>query len=259
MNPNEILKMLQEQDYAVFGTGYVAGMLLKALEKQKALEHLRFFCRSEAKAGESFHTYPVLPLQEAESRGLPILLAVHDGNLASLPQSVRMIRVYPFLKDWLFGAPLRQELLRTAQIRQRQPEDQYWIAVRYAGIAGIKENDPAKKELYVRTMALHSSRETAEKRLLALEKLLQEAEVHGLDPRRPLVLDEDLRVIDGLHRLAVAAWCTIPEVQTVIYPRSGIYEELFDERNRLPEHFLRAQGISEQEIAYLMECKKRCG
>ena len=258
MNAKEMKELLLQNEFCIFGTGYTARMLVRALEKQE-LHGLRAFCRSEVQPGEMYHGLPVISVQEAVKSGRLILLGVHDGNLPDIPYADTMIRVYPYLKDWLFGEPLMRQTVKTAEIRQKQPHDQYWIAVRYAGIAGIAEQNDSLRDLYVRAMSMHASKETAHRRLEKLQEMFKDMEQNGLDPAYPVALDENLRVIDGLHRLAAAAWLDIPEIQAEIYPISDIYEELFTEKNRLPEAFLRRNGFLVTEIAYLKECKKRCG
>ncbi|MBR3151072.1 MAG: hypothetical protein IKG70_06730 [Lachnospiraceae bacterium] len=260
MNQQEMKELLKQHGYYVFGTGYVARMLYRALEKQGLLNNLQAFCRSRTMPGETFLGVPVISAEEAVQSGKPVLLGIHDGGSSTVPHADRMIRVYPYLKGWLFGEPpKRQQTINTEEIRQKQPEDQYWIAARYAGIEGIAENDPKKKEIYLRTMSMHCSKETAQRRLESLKLLMSEAEKNGLDPDRPIALDADLRIIDGLHRLAVAAWLNIEEIQADIYPVSDVFTELFGENNRLSEATLRKNGFSDAEIAYLRECKRKCG
>ena len=260
MNSEEIKELLKQQEYSIFGTGYVSRMLLRALKKQKLSDNLQTFCRSEVTPGETFQGYPVISAEKALQSGNPILLGIHDGGKGSVAGADKMIRVYPYLKDWLFGDPLqRQVILKTDEIRQRQPQDQYWIAARYAGIEGIAENDPEKKEIYLRAMSMHCSRETAEQRLRSLDALMKEAEKNGLDPERPVALDTDFRVIDGLHRLAVAAWLNNDEIHADIYPSDDVYLDLFGEKNRLSEAALRRNGFKETEIEYLRECRRKCG
>lgn len=260
MNQQEMKELLKQHGYYVFGTGYVARMLYRALQKQGLLNNLQAFCRSKTTSGETFLDVPVISAEEALRSGKPVLLGIHDGSSSTVPHADRMIRVYPYLKDWLFGEPLkREQTINIEEIRRKQPEDQYWIAARYAGIEGIAENDPKKKEIYLRAMSMHCSRETAQRRLELLKTLMSEAEKNGLDPGRPVILDAELRIIDGLHRLAVAAWLNIEKIQADIYPVSDVFTELFGENNRLSEVVLRKNGFTEPEIAYLKECKRKCG
>ena len=260
MNSQEIKELLEQHPYYIFGTGYVAGMLHRALKKQGLLNNLLAFCRSEVSLGETFMGVRVVPAEIALKSEKVILLGIHDGGLPSVPHADQMLHVYPCLKDWLFGSPLqRHVVLKTEQIRKKQMKDQYWIAVRYAGIEGITENNVQKKEIYLKSISMHSSRETAEGRLKSLGKLLEDAKRNGLDPNRPIALDEQYRIIDGLHRIAVAAWLNISEVTVDVYPESDVFDELFGPKNRLGETFLRENNFSEWEIGYLKECKKKCG
>ena len=88
-----------------------------------------------------------------------------------------------------------------------------------------------------------------------MEMLAESIAEKGFREDRPVLTDERGRIIDGLHRIACAAYLHIRRIPAIVYPESPLYERLLGERNRLPENMLSEAGLSTAEILYLKDAR----
>ena len=264
MEAEEFLRLAQDRSLTVFGTGYVAETFWYALDRHGLTGSVRCFLVSDGvRAPEIFHDRPVLPLSAAPTDGTLVCLAVHGALAETLLPVLRAaapdaVWVYPFLTELVFGGALRREEIPTGAILTRQGKG-YWLAVRYAALRDYLAAAPdyaRTRDLYCRCMALHCGEATAQRRSDAMEALADSMARDGFDAAQPLRLTEERRVIDGLHRAACAALLGIGRVPAVIYAASDAFDALFTDRNQLPERFLRDNGFTESERAFLRKARR---
>ena len=258
----DIYKLLHERNLIIFGTGFIAGQFYYALEEKDLTDRIKCFTVTECRENTVFRGKPVIAFRDVDVAEDDIVLAaVHPSSFDTLPkkEGVQMISVSSFLCDMLYGPALREELIPTKRIRRNQNEDEYWIAVRYAAIRSWFLQESMGRHIYLKAMQLHCSRETAERRLQYFIRLMKDVMTNGYDQSKPVFLTEDDEVIDGLHRLAIAAYTGLQSVNCRVYPNSEKYYELLDERNRVSELYLRESGFTEEEMDYLKACKRICG
>ena len=262
MTYTDIYRLLNERNLIIFGTGFVAGQLYYALEEKNLADRIKCFTVTECRENTVFRGKPVIVYRNVDvAEDDVVLAAVHPSAFDTLPQKdgVQMISVNSFLCDMLYGPALREEMIPTNRIRWHQNEDEYWIAVRYAAIRSYFLQESMGRHVYLKAMQLHCSRETAERRLQYFIRLMKTVTTKGYDQTKPIFLTEDDEVIDGLHRLAIAAYTGLRAVNCRVYPNSEKYYELLDERNRVSELFLRESGFTDEEIDYLKACTRICG
>ncbi|MBQ3400808.1 MAG: glycosyltransferase [Lachnospiraceae bacterium] len=247
----------------IFGAGFVARMFLRALELHGLDGRIDHFEVSAAAPGQTFGGYEVRSFRpaeenvsaETESAEKPVLLclAVHSSALpeleaAGVTSDPRAVFIYPFLYDLLYGPPLRTRVrIPLRDILAAVPADCFWIEAREAGLTG---SEPGER-IYRKALGAHCSPGTVEKRLAAARDLLRQIRENGFDPDRPVLLDEDLRIIDGLHRIAAARMTGEEALICDVYARSPLCDELLTDRNRLPETVLRSAGLTDGEVGYL--------
>ena len=255
------------ENIIVFGTGFVSRVFMKALESAGISGRVSLFLESELSGRESFMGRPVIPVGSFYKDGGihsdgKIFIAVHE---VSLPEAEKALKdnglsgewVYPFLHELLFGPPLFERTeVKTEHIIAQQPRDEYWLAVRFSGLLAHCGEDEGGRKIYKKAMALSSSERTAEKRFARFGELINDIRINGFDPERPVVLDEDLRIIDGLHRIAVAAYLGTGTMQCRIFERSPIYEKVIDEKMRVSENILNSGVFTEWEIGKIKEYRK---
>ncbi len=262
------LSRLAGKKLAVFGTGFVAEMFWYALERHGLTEQVLCFAESEpGKPPRRFHGLPILG---AEALGqLPevlICLAVHaalagelEGRLSALAPG-RVVWIYPGLYELLYGVPVRRGVrIPRLELLRSQDADCHWISVRYLAARDYLRRSAEyaeSREIYLRAMSAHCSPATAAQRLRGLEALADAAAERGLDECGPLLIDTRYRIIDGLHRLAVACVLEIPALSCDVAAASDIYDVLLGDKNRLPERVLPSLALTPAQRERLRRAKE---
>ena len=271
MKTEELLQQLGNKDIAIFGTGFVAEMFYTALERKGLASRMRFAVVTSAPEKIRFHGKPVLSIKEAKfSEDMLLCVAVHESAMHGLKGilqevSITCVWIYPNLFDLLYGQPLQSaQSLLLRKLLSRQNRDEYWLAVRYAAIRDyLKKADayPITSEMYRSALSLHCGYETAVLRNRQMEILAKSMAEEGFRQDSPVSVDKAGRIIDGLHRIACAAYLQIESVPVVIYPASPVYDRLLTDRNRLPEHVLKAAGFSDEAMTLLRQAQNEllCG
>ena len=94
-----------------------------------------------------------------------------------------------------------------------------------------------------------------------MEILAKSMAEEGFRQDSPVSVDKAGRIIDGLHRIACAAYLQIESVPVVVYPASPVYDRLLTDRNRLPEYVLKMAGFSDEAMTLLRQAQNEllCG
>ena len=255
MNSNELIERIRTERTAVFGTGYVAGMLWKGLEIHHVETCPDFFLVSK-RTGETFLGRPVRLLSETAADERLILIAVHEANYREADRILaeagwkKRVWIYPYLHELLFGPVLVRKHVSMKDLLRAQDREKYWLAVRMCGIEGYKD-------IYCKLMAEHASRRTAELRYETLQALKQNMTQRGFDENCPILIDEQYRIIDGLHRVALCRYLGAETIPAEIVRSAEGYEQLFGEENQLPMHILKSAGLTERELKTIEQVQQR--
>ena len=268
MQTEKFLQRIQNKQISIFGTGYVAGVFRRALQENDLAEHIRCFVISDSVTGSrgksggqtNFCGKPVMTLAEyrADTAGTAendevLCLAVHESNLPEVrirltEHGLAGIWIYPFLFDLLYGKPVCESAeVPVDEILKRQPPGQYWLAVRYGVAMACCEGAGVGGEVYKKAMSLFCTPATAQRRLDHFMRLVRDIRKNGFDPAKPVLLDENGRIIDGLHRIALAAYLGKEALSCRIYAASSLYREILDERNFLTGETLQGPEFSEED------------
>ena len=259
-------EVLQEPFY-VFGTGYVAGVFMEALKLHGIEGRVKAFLVSDKGGRDTFMGRPVLAVRGLSGKApdVPVCAAVHEAVLPEILKETQAagldtVWIYPELSQLLYGRPLHDRvMLPLDDILSRQSRQDYWIALRLLAARDLTSGaqESAGCSLYVRALSLFSSQASAEKRLEHFKELIASVREDGWDPAKPVLLDEDYRVIDGLHRIALAKLLGQENISCRIYRRSPVYDRVITERTRLHASVLEQAGLSQQEREQLQE-SMRC-
>lgn len=255
----EFISLIRNNKFSVFGTGFVFEMFYQGLIAHGLENQIDHFYVSREISSETFHGIPVSSLSSYDHTS-PLLIAVHPANLTGFQElEERSVNIYPFLMEFLYGSPVsRMCLIQVSDILAKQPEDEHWIAARYAGIDGIMKDDAYLMELYIRCISLHSSEATARNRLISLRSLCESIHMHGFDNSgSPVSIDESYRIIDGLHRIAAAAYFRGNSLYCDIYKKGELFDKILTDRNKLPRETLLASGFELKDIEILEGYKKK--
>ena len=284
---------LEKTDMWVFGTGYVAKVFCIALQEKCLLEQVKGFVVTETMGKREFMNRPVISLKDYQTqilRSTPqtseLFVAVHESIIANVreqlaEQGLSGIWVYPFLYDLLYGEPVADaKEIFLEEILQRQNKDYYWIAARYAaakqylsersqlhkkpprqtdnnGTPQLRANNDkaADCKIYLKALSQFSSSETSKKRLHSFCSLIDSIVRDGFDKNKPVFLDENYRIIDGLHRIALAKLLGEKTITCRIYTASPLYDKVLDQRNFLSRAILNSSDFTEEEIRELERCQ----
>lgn len=256
MNGQELITVLKQNRFAVFGTGFVSEMFWHALKINGLEKNITGYIVSAPGPDPAvFHGLPVTGIGEV-SRDMIICLAVHDANRAEITDMLKssgydtIIWVYPYIHELIFGPVRYTEDVDLRELIRRQEPAYYWIAARYSIPAGENE------ELYLKAIAAHTGRCTAERRLRQYRELIQSFESRGYDPSYPILIDTRGRIIDGLHRLALAVYHGLPSIRCQVTDASENYGLILHEENYLPQNKLTEYGFTAEEIAILQKLQK---
>ena len=247
MNLHTFKKLLNDK-FIIFGSGFVAQMFYSALLNNNLHENIAFVVETNPEKGRTFHGISVLPYSKTETKGIPVLACVHDsviGEIGVKPED-NVIQVYPFIWNLLFEGEDKTEMISLSTLMKRQNTEEGWIAARYAGVRGICEGREDFKNLYVKLLSLHCSVHTAKRRLGYLEMLIQTIRNEGFREEFPVLLDKKLRIIDGLHRIAIAVYFGTDRISVRYLDTKGRFETALGEKNRLTKEFLLKNGLYEE-------------
>ena len=247
----------------LFGTGFAADLFCRVFADD--VPGIRCALVSGKPSEESFHGIAVKSLDDFDENGLSglsVLAAVHESNLREVVRALKgkgaedIIWVCPAVYEKAFGSPVkRQKLVPAKAFFNAEGADEYWLELRYGAVKDFFEGTDSNSELYKKGMGLYSLPGTVEKRLKEAGKLAASVKKYGLLKDRPILVDEDFRVIDGMHRLACALYSGQREIPCDIIKKTEKTEELLGARVKASERSLIEAGFSGEEISKLKALK----
>ena len=261
-------RIIVANEIVIFGTGYVAESFWYGLERMELTSRVSCFVVSEtAKEKEQFHSRPVYSLHDAVFYpDMIVCLAVHSTLAEKLLPILndiipdRVIWIYPFLHEIIYGKPVKNTIpVDRNELLRKQDSSFNWISVRYLAARDYyyrAEDYKSSSDTYIKAMSAHCSYSTAKERLRNLEKLTDAMLKIGFDYSFPILVDSRHRIIDGLHRIAVASVLNIETIPCNIVPVSEAYDYLLSDRNKLPDPVLYKAGLSSEQIEKLAKAKQ---
>jgi len=265
MRTAEFIEQIERRGCIVFGTGFVAELFRDALAQANLSSCVQGYLVTAPSEGAAFDGLSVHAASDsAIDRSALICIAVHESNLASAEETLaregfaNTVWVYPFLHDLLYGEPLYRDVsLPLEMILSRQDPSSNWIAVRALAAQDALTGERAGHDTYVAAQALHCSVETAEKRYGMLCDLVESVRMKGFDPSQPVLVDTNLNIIDGLHRVAVAWVLGIASIPCQIVAANDAFGRLITESNRMPDALLAQAGLSQEQLATVHEIRSQ--
>lgn len=258
---------LEARGCMLFGSGFVAEMFMKGLVARGLGEVVSGCMASNPRSDERFHGMVVQRLADVSAAEVDLVcVAVHESSLdvvgAALAEAgfADVAWVYPQLHDLMCGKPIVCDArISLPCILHAQNPDSHWLAVRAMAAKAIEdgESDADAIDAYVKAQAAHCSTATAEKRLQQLRGLVRSFREDGFDSAHPVLLDTNLNIIDGLHRIALAWLAGLDAVPCNLVASNGAFAQLFDDRNMLTSAILSELDLSpgqREAIGKLNEC-----
>lgn len=259
---NEFTEKIRRQKIFLFGTGFVAEMFYRALELNDLVSGIEgCIVSSEEYLRPDFHGLPVYTASTCTGRKDLVCIAVHEANRKDAEIILKnngimdYVWIYPMIYPMIYGEVTAEKKIPLQELMVHQNPEYYWIEARYSAACEYVKEYP-DYGIYHKAIALHTSTRTAEYRLQKMLELIRGFERCGYDPQYPILIDDQYRIIDGLHRVALCIWNEIKEIPCRIVPTSRNYERLLDDRNFLPEEKLEKYGFTAEEIERLHEYRR---
>ena len=264
MNAQELISRLRDEGCLVFGTGFVATMFKAALEKAHLRGCVRGYLVSNPTVGQSFDGLDVCAVNDAElDRSALICIAVHESNLASAQEVLsgagfdKAFWVYPYLYDLIYGEPLYRNVeLPLEMIMRVQNPQHYWLAVRALAARGMLTGEEDVCDAYIKAQELHCTHSTAQKRYEQFQETLRSLDVCGFDQARPVLVDTNLNIIDGLYRVAAAWVLGIDRIPCNIVRADDAFDVLLTDRNKMTENQLVQAGLNDAQLTSVREIQE---
>ena len=265
---SKLHQLLENDPVYLFGTGFVSRMFCEALgDKRKYLTACLVSIRNPEKEQLFKQSWPemtVLALSEDPvlEKNAPVLLAVHEslkeevGEILEQNGFSNLFWIYPNVHDLVFDEIIEETLLPVADILNHQPENEFWIETRYLAIKDYFERKSEDRNLYEKGMRLFSNPDTVKARVHQVGVLAESMKAYGFLKEYPVLLDEQYRMIDGLHRLSLASYLGIKEIPCRIVRSSAQYEKIILDNVRETESVLKESGFSGADFELLEKARK---
>ena len=264
MNSQELISRLDGEGCFVFGTGFVAKLFKAALEKADMYDCVRGYLVTKPAGEQSFDGFDVRAADDAETdRSALICIAVHESNLATAQETLseagfdNTVWVYPYLYDLIYGEPLyRNVALPLEMILRVQNPRYYWLAVRALAAQGVLSGSEDGFDAYIKAQELHCTHLTAQKRYEQFQETLRAMGERGFDSDRPVLIDTNLNIIDGLHRVAAAWALGIERIPCNIVRADDAFDVLLNDCNKMVESQLVQAGLDNAQLAVVRETQE---
>ena len=265
---SKLHQLLENDPVYLFGTGFVSRMFCEALgDKRKYLTACLVSVRNPEKEQLFKQSWPemtVLALSEDPvlEKNAPVLLAVHEslkeevGEILEQNGFSNLFWIYPNVHDLVFDEIIEETLLPVADILNHQPENEFWIETRYLAIKDYFESKIEDRNLYEKGMRLFSNPDTVKARAQQVGVLAESMKAYGFLKEYPVLLDEQYRMIDGLHRLSLASYLGMKEIPCRIVRSSAQYEKIIPDNVRETDCVLKESGFSGSDFELLYKARK---
>lgn len=259
-----ILDDFKGKKIIIYGTGHVGRKFYKTMKKHGFEDQVQCFVRSrDVSEGEFFEGVPVycfetVPIEE----NTLICLAVHESLRDEIQRTVSSVTdqylwIYPYLYELMLGEPEQEAVELPVERLLRGCQSDLRLGVRLAAIEQQDGLNDFGFDCYIRAQMLHCDRETALQRLKQFTRLIEEWKQNGYQKKYLLTLTRDYGVIDGNHRLAMAAYTGLKTICGNIYPTDLSVEDIHGCEPMLGKQLLAEHGFSEDELERLEKIQKR--
>lgn len=258
------LKDLEGKEIVIYGAGHVGQKFYRTLRMYGMEKQVICFAVT-GQAGE-----------EAWAEGVPVkcihdifigsntlvCLAVHETLRDEMAGIVRQITgqyiwIYPYLYDLMFGKPesINREI-RISEILKTCGNDAR-LAVRLAAVEQYNGKNSYGYDYYIRAQMMHCTEYTAEQRLEQFKRLMADWEKHGYQREYPLSLNRGYEVIDGNHRLSLAAYHRLDTILCNIYPTQIPLVDIHGQEPVMPESVLIQHGFTQEDMERLDKLQRK--
>ncbi len=264
MELREEWKKILEASYSIYiyGAGKIGKRIYNLIEKENQLAKLQGFVVSELKGGiTNIENKPVIEINKLNKQDSTIFVSVSDmyqNEIMELLQHLEYKHVicvykYSFLDEKEVPQDMPESImidLRELLIQQYNGLDfnRYDTLVRLLAIEAYYGKNDYGFELYAKMANARIYEGYADIAIRRFKELIHSFEEHGYDEQSEIIVDRNLKLVDGSHRLALAIYYNISKVRIRILNR---FEDIHYGLDFFQKYF------DESQCAILEQCYKK--
>lgn len=255
----------QEKEIIIYGMGYIAQRFYRILDKKNMGSRIACFAVTDPSGQPTeWQGIPVKSVFEIERlHDLLVCIAVHEVIRNEIVEILvklgceSYVWITPHLIPFAFGAPIESgKEIATDELVRCQGEYSYWFAARYMAIEQYLGKNDCGYTIYEKFQAVHCGLNTARKRLLQFQGLIEVYLSKRYQASSAIAIDSDGRIIDGIHRTAIYSYWNERTIVADIYAASEDFYEImgavYPDDRVLNEH-----GLTEKEMDALENMRRK--
>lgn len=219
----------------IYGAGKIGRKIFNLIKRDNHLDKLYGFLVSDIRGGwnpTSIEGKPVIEIKKLNEKDSTILVSVSDiyqNEILELLQKLGYYKVicaykYSFLdEEETLAEQAETVMIDLRELLMQQHENlvfnRYDILVRLLAVEAYYGKNDFGFNLYERMQNNRVYEGYAESAVKRFEQLIASVEKHGYDRMSEIIVDINLRLIDGSHRLALAIYHNISQVKIRVLKR----------------------------------------
>lgn len=262
MNIGTLIK--QENKIIIYGNGYIAQKFYRILDKKNLRSHISCFAVTDkSNYPREWQGIPINSIFEIDYlNDALVCIAVHEVIKDEIEDILvkrgcrNYIWITPQLIPFAFGPPIEcGKEIAVNELVRLQGENSYWFAARYLAIEQYLGKNDCGYAIYEKFQATYCSLNTARKRLLQFQSLIEAYLSKQCQISRTISIDSAGRIIDGVHRTTVYSYWNESSIVADIYAASEDFYEIMGEVYP-DDDILKKQGFTLREMDMLENMRR---
>ncbi len=255
----------QENHIVIYGNGYIAQKFYRILDKKNMRSHISCFAVTDkSNCPREWQGIPINSIFEIDClNDALVCIAVHEVIKDEIEDLLvkrgcrNYIWITPQLIPFAFGPPVEcgKEIAVNKLVRF-QGENNYWFAARYLAIEQYLGKNDCGYAIYEKFQATHCSLNTARKRLLRFQSLIEAYLSKQCQISQAIAIDSEGKIIDGAHRTAIYSYWNENRITADIYAASEDLYEIMGAKVFPDDEILRNHGFTLGEMDLLENMRK---
>lgn len=257
---SKILKDLEENRIVIYGAGYMAKMFYKALSKLGIDRNVEFFVvSSDHKKMKTLYGTEIKTIDEIKiDSNVLICVAVHEMLKDEIQEILKKKKLINYVwispdiyAELFFGIPYNKNV--KVSVNKICQENIYSILVRHLAIENYFGKNNYGYDIYTKVQRKLLGEAAAERRLLSFCKLIYDWKSKGCILDRNILLDKNFEILDGAHRIALARYYQMKEINCDLYDCTLHSSEWREDKLFLKEDTLILFGFTDEEIRIIKD------
>lgn len=257
MKLSEIIVLINNKDIAIYGKGFVAETFYAILKMRGIEKKVKYFIvTDEEKANGTIHGIPIKSIKDiVNEKEILICIAVHEVIKDDIEKILigmninNFVWIHPYIVELALGEMIEHhKKIEISKLIQQEPYDNYALAVRFIAIENYYNKNDIGYDIYVKVFSQHCEVETARNRLKRFISLIADWDKNGYRDENDILIDENYRRVEGIHRLALACYHRMKYIYCNIYPYSDNYDVIMKGGSDLSMRLLQNANLNLLEL-----------